>query len=137
VAWVVPKTNWISTDKENTTDFNRQKSNIAEVATVTLPSLYYFPANTAIADATRSTLPTQTLINTLEDNLLEIEDCGLTMPAGWGSSKVWTTLNPDYTDFNRWENNALLIYNMAESISERFAVSGTFVSGGHLLPRRV
>lgn len=132
-----PKTNWTISDYEHHPDFNRQKNNIAEAATVTLPNLYYFPAHTAISDATISTLPTQNIINTLEENLANIEDCGVTLPSEWGAAKTWTTGRPDYTDFNRWENNAKLISDMAERITDRFPVSGTFVSGGHLLPRRV
>lgn len=134
---ITPKTNWTSSDNETPTDFNRQKDNIEEIATVDLPSLYYFPAHTAIADVDRTTLPTRAKVNTLEENLAGIEDCGVPLPTEWGAAKTWTTGKPDYTDFNRWENNAKLISEMAERITDRFPVSGTFVSGGHLLPRRV
>lgn len=134
---ITPKTNWTSNEQETPTDFNRQKDNIEEIATVDLPSLYYFPEHTSIADVDRTTLPTRGKVNTLEDNLAGIEACGVPLPAEWGAAKTWTTGGPIFSDFNRWERNAQLVSEMVNRVAARFPVSGSLASGGHLLPRRI
>ena len=131
------KTNWKANDYVEPEDFNRQKASIQEVSVEILPSLFYFPVHTGISDANRSTLPKASLINTLEGNLRAIEDCVIPLPAEWVVSKTWTSGGPSFVDFNRWERNAKLIEEMAGLITARFPVSGSVVSSGHLLPRRI
>lgn len=129
MSWTVPKTNWTKNDYLNYDDFNKQKDNVSYIATVALPSLYYFPTHTSISDADGDTKPETALINTLESNLSGIEDCGISLPTAWEDSKTWTTDKPDYNDVNRWENDMLLIYNMILLIQQSFKLSGTFYAG--------
>jgi len=139
LVWEAPVCDHAATDQEYVADFNRQKNNIECAATVICPSLYYFPSNTEINDADRETLPLISLINTLENNITDIENCGVPLPASWQSSETWTLGgdNPDYTDFNRWESNAKLVYDTAESIMARWRPAGTFAAGqSNILPRR-
>lgn len=137
MAWVAPKTNWTSTTKNNSEDFSRQCDNIEHIATEILPSLYYHPEYNPVPAGDK---PTYNRYNTLEENLSAIAGCGITLPGGWGASKTWTPgeLNPTYQDTNRWERNALLLYQMADRIKRRWPVSGTFASGqSSILPRMV
>lgn len=138
MAWVAPKTDHTAFDFENVTDWNRQKGNIEHVATVDLPTLAYFPVLATIPDATISTIPKVALINTLEENLTAISDCGVPLPAEWLESKDWTSGGkPDYQDINRWENNVLLVHTAVQNAITRFRPAGTFTAGQtDILPRR-
>ncbi|GEM_PF-978600 len=134
------KTDWTAADFETAADFNRQKSNIEFVARDTLPGLYYFPEHTDIDDFADGDRPRIATINGLDGNTAGIETCGIPLPTEWGASKTWAAggTNPDYEDFNRWELNAKLIYEMAPRIRISFKPSGTFAAGqSNILPRRV
>jgi len=135
-----PKTDWTAADYETAGDFNRQKSNIEFAATDTLPGLYYFPLHTAIDDLDTADRPTIGILNTLEGNTAGIEACGIPLPGEWGASKTWAYpgTKPNYEDWNRWELNAKLIYDMAVRMRISFRPSGTFAAGqSDILPRRV
>ena len=133
-----PKTTWAANEYETPANWNRQKSNIEFIATETLPSLYYFPAHELVDAADPAKLPKISLVNRLEGNLAGIETCGIPLPAEWQNSKTWPTCAPSFADFNRWERNAKLIYDMAARIRIRWRPSGTFTAGqDNILPRRV
>ena len=138
MPWTTPKTNWTAQDYEDCADWNRQKDNIQHLATEVLPSLYYFPEHTEIADADELTLPTVSLVNTLEGNLAALTAAGLPSPDGWQDPKTWSAGDaPDYTDVNRWEISAWLYDDMAQRIRARHHVAGTIAAGqADILPRR-
>lgn len=132
---------------ENYTDFNRQKNNIAYIAGSVAADLGYYPEQTTMDDILASDIESAEgkeiawleSINTIESNLANIANSGASLPSGWQDSKTWVFggSNPDYSDFNRWESNAKLIYEMAERMKIRFRPAGTFASGqANILPRR-
>lgn len=122
---------WVSGMKalENYTDWNRQNANISTGGDV-VRSLGYSAPVSSMPVATMEDVPALEDVNKLEGNLSAIESCGLTMPVGWESSKMWAPgTGPAFADWNRWERNMVLLEEMAARISAAWYYSGDLYSG--------
>lgn len=70
---ITPKTDWTRYDFESVEDFNRQTYNIWYIATFVLPLLGLQPPHNTIGAVDTATTPLASLLNSLEDNIWEIE----------------------------------------------------------------
>lgn len=110
--WTEPKTNWVSTDKFNYTDYNRIKGNIEYLRELALEMYVNFPYTDMGSDKTGyADYPYADEFNALEDNLESMRES--TYLYDNADAKQWAEngRTPTYDDFNRLENACLNFYN--------------------------
>ena len=109
--WIDPKTNWVSTDYFNYSDYNRIKNNIAHLRNLSL-SLYINYQYEDMGDdkSGYSEFPYADEFNAIEDNLEIIKKN--TYDFYNSDKKQWhdNMRTPDYEDFNRLESACLKMY---------------------------
>jgi hypothetical protein len=111
MSWTTPKTDWEGTDNFNLADYNRITGNIQAMAD--LGSLMYFITISEMETADVETWYIVDLLNTIEDNLDEINNATYRLSY---EKKTWTEnrVAPNYEDFNRWETFSGQIYQKLE-----------------------
>lgn len=117
--WTEPKTDWVSTDYFNISDYNRIKNNIAYLRELALEVFVDFPFEDMGDDKTSySEYPYADEFNALENNLESLREN--TFLFDDAEAKQWYENQrvPNYEDFNRLERACLLFYNGFNSIKE-------------------
>lgn len=110
--WTQPKTDWVSTDKFNYTDYNRIKGNIEYLRELALELYVNFPYTDMGNDKTGyAEYPYADEFTALEDNLEYMREN--TFLYDDSDAKQWdeNARTPTYEDFNRIENACLNFYN--------------------------
>lgn len=110
--WLEPKTDWVSTDKINFSDFNRIKNNIAYLKDKAYELYVPFSFTDMGEDkVSYSEFPYADEFNNLERNLDAFKDN--LYPFWSGETKEWVEnqYTPTYEDLNRIESACLYIYN--------------------------
>lgn len=110
--WTTPKTNWLSTDYFNYSDYNRIKNNIAYIKELSTEMFPDFQSEEMGNDKTSyAEYPYADEFNALENNLELLRNN--TFPFDNSGAKQWyeNQRTPNYEDFNRIENACLLFYN--------------------------
>ena len=137
--WIEPKINWKPTDYYNIEDWKRVRSNLEHVWSWMilnrLPNQFLLETDTGRG---RDELPYVHLVNNMEKNLAYLQNVfGVTFTENV-AQKTWYsrldalyTVNPDYTDWNRWEIILKRVYESIQYIDTYiFApISGTCYSG--------
>lgn len=137
--WINPKTNWRKQDYFYLSDWNRIVTNI-----VYIHDLYgaTFQLKDTTLESTDS-LPFYDIVNDLEYNLQQLFlvylDYSQYFPGNIEHTQVtWFpvtaseyTRNPDFTDFNRWEDLLLNLYDWWQHYNDanRSLFAGTFYAG--------
>lgn len=109
--WVEPKTDWVSTDYINYTDYNRIKNNIDYLKDLALSLYLPFAFEEMSPDkSSYSDFPYADEFNALENNLDIIR--GHTYSFFGDESKQWYPNNrtPTYEDMNRLESACLKLF---------------------------
>lgn len=114
MAWETPKTNWVSTDRFNISDYNRIKNNIVYLEEIGNEVYKSFVLSEMGEDKTSyAGFWTPAEFNLFETNLELIKQ---NFPASdIGASKVFFENGPfiDYQELNRIESALLKYYTMA------------------------
>ena len=114
MAWETPKTNWVSTDRFNISDYNRIKNNIVYLEEIGNEVYKSFVLSEMGEDKTSyAGFWTPAEFNLFETNLELIKQ---NFPASdIGTSKVFFENGPfiDYQELNRIESALLKYYTMA------------------------
>lgn len=114
--WIEPKTDWVSTDKINYSDYNRIKNNIAYLRELALTVYTDFSWQDMGVDKTSNVqYPYADEFNALEDNLESLRQN--TFLFDDSDPKQWyqNQRGPSYEDFNRLERACLLFKEGFES----------------------
>lgn len=114
--WIEPKTDWVSTDKINYSDYNRIKNNIAYLRELALTVYTDFSWQDMGVDKTSNVqYPYADEFNALEDNLESLRQN--TFLFDDSDPKQWyqNQRTPNYEDFNRLERACLLFKEGFES----------------------
>lgn len=114
--WTEPKTDWVSTDFFNLSDYNRIKNNIAYLRDLALTVYTDFSWQEMGVDKTSyAQYPYADEFNALEDNLESLRQN--TFLFDDSDSKQWyeNQRTPNYEDFNRLERACLLFKEGFES----------------------
>ena len=82
MAWVTPKTNWVSNDYYNYTDLNRVETNIAEVRSYLISIGYEVTPIDFITNRTNLSYDLTDSLNRIEDNL-DAMRCAFITPLDW------------------------------------------------------
>ena len=117
--WTEPKTDWVSTDFFNLSDYNRIKNNIAYLRELALTVYTDFSWQEMGADKTSyAQYPYADEFNALEDNLESLRQN--TFLFDDSDPKQWyeNQRTPNYEDFNRLERACLLFYQGFNSIAK-------------------
>lgn len=114
MAWQTPKTNWISTDRFNISDYNRIKNNIEYLGEIGNEIYHYFTLADMGDDKTSyAGYWTPAEFNLFESNLEVIKQ---NFPdSNIGTRKTFFENGPfiDWEELNRIESALLAYYNMA------------------------
>lgn len=127
MAWITPKTDWTDDEsvKYNFNDINRVENNINEIRLYLISIGYTVPAITVISGRTNTSIDYISSVNRIEGNLTILKDSFL-MPSGWLNGITWTVgTGFDYTHANRWENNAKILYELAQNVYNYFKYCGS------------
>lgn len=141
MAFQTPKTNWVSTDHFNISDWERVRGNLEFINSWFKD--HNWPSSVLESMSTPrgiNELPTVDLVNRLERNLTLIHATTGIPIAEWRDSKVWYarldalySANPTYDDWNRWEELAKRLKESIDYVSTYLyqRISGTFYSGSN------
>lgn len=142
MSWQTPKTSWTVNDYYNLADLQRVVDNLIYLKQQ-LANIGYYSNDLETIDVTRGelTLPTVQLINKIEANLDTIAQAvGDWVEDTWDGRVVWVARtstqwvrNPNYTDWNRWEQLTVLVISTIQLIlSQKNRLSaGGFYAGGN------
>lgn len=125
--WLDPKTDWVSTDKINFSDYNRIKNNIAYLKDKAFELCVPFEFQEMGSDkASYYDIPYADEFDNLERNLDAFKDN--LYPFWLGDTKEWVEnqYTPTYEDLNRIESACFTIYNglkRQESCTNRLSVT--------------
>ena len=115
MAWITPKTDWVSSDYFNIEDYSRIRGNIQYVYEYAL-QLYKFFGINAMQERTLGGAVAAELLNDVENNLDKIvENTYNLIEYRPGKSFEPGQAAWNYDDLNRIERNLLLIITMLES----------------------
>lgn len=117
--WIEPKTDWVSTDYFNLSDYNRIKNNITYLRELALTVYTDFSWQDMGVDKTSyAQYPYADEFNALENNLESLRQN--TFLFDDSDAKQWyeNQRTPNYEDFNRLERACLLFYNGFGNIAE-------------------
>lgn len=134
MAWIVPKTDWKSSDYFLLSDWQRIISN-AEYLYNLVNAQFSFRDCTL---ANTAALPYYDIINNLERNLEDLWDALVTgtyisRPIWYARTSSQWTRNPNYSDFNSWESIELSVFTIYNTVTNPQNVlrSGTFFAGSN------
>lgn len=123
--WIVPKLNWIPTDKINFADWNRIENDSQEVCNYLNSIGYAIPAITTNLTRDITSIDKLSSINRIEQNIEAIRTNFLTPPNYLGT-RVWDVNSLcDYNDAIRLETNVNLLYSMGILVFNSFVYCGT------------
>lgn len=109
MVWITPKTDWVSSDKINTYDFNRIVNNLLYLQSEieNIQSNSELPGEKAITD-----YPFASMLNDIENELERINR--VTYNFNIGTKKTYTANGHpfDYNELNRIEGATLKIHNV-------------------------
>lgn len=135
MSWSTPKTDWVESNFFNVSDWNRIKDNMTYLADELAAAGYTRPVVTDIS-LSRDTmsLPTYDLVNKLEVNLLNIKNVLSSIAPGietWYArlSSLYSR-NPNYGDWNRWEEILKQVYTDLQHIRDSWIYCGEINCGG-------
>lgn len=117
--WTEPKTDWVSTDYVNYSDYNRIKNNIEYLRDLSLELFPDFPFEDMGDDKNSyAQYPYADEFTALEDNLESLRQN--TFLFDDANAKEWydNMPTPTYEDFNRLERACLLFYNGFNNVSK-------------------
>ena len=109
--WQEPKTNWVSTDFFNFSDYNRIKNNIQYLRELSISLFYDVPYEEMGDDKNSYTqYPYADEFNAMEQNLENMREYAFLYDNA--DMRTWydNAPTPNYEDFNRLENACLLFY---------------------------
>lgn len=119
--WIEPKTDWVSSDYFNYSDYNRIKNNIAYLRSAALELYVDFPYSDMGDDKSGyDQFPYADEFNLMESNLESIKNNTFAFYSD--DRKTWyeNQRTPSYIDFNRLESACLSIYDGLQRQSKRF-----------------
>lgn len=141
MSWSTPKVTWQATEFYNTEDWDRVRNNLIYCNQWFIDHNYpSVQLNPLVLDRGRAELPTPILVNKLEDNLKMLYDIFGVPFTEWQPREYWYgrleglySRNPNYTDWNRWEQLPKRIKESLDYIETYFwhRVSGTFKCGNY------
>lgn len=133
MAWITPKTNWLTSDSYNFSDINRVENNTVEVRSYLVSIGYDIPTITTITNRNNFSYDLVPSVNRIEANLDTIRTNFFT-PPNWLSSVIWDA-DTKFTNYhaNRWESNVQLLYDYAQLAFQAYRYCGTFNSGQEVL----
>lgn len=111
MAWITPKTNWISTDYFNIGDYNRIKSNLIWLQGMINQVYPDISIAEMGSDKTYSDYIYADEFNLFETNLAAMKNWIAPMGIGNGFLYSENAPTPDYNELNRIENAILTMYN--------------------------
>ena len=137
--WTEPKVNWKPTDYYNIEDWKRVRSNLEHIWSWII--INRLPSYTLLETDTgreRNELPYVHLVNNMEQNLAQLRSAfGVDFTENV-AQKTWYsrldalyTINPNFTDWNRWEMILKRVYESIQYIDTYIfaSISGTCYSG--------
>lgn len=129
MAWITPKTNWVSSDYFNIGDYNRIKNNLVWLQGM-VNQVYPSMSISAMGnDKTHSDYIYADEFNLFETNLDAIKSWIVSLGIGNGILYSENAPTPDYNELNRIESAMLKIYdNLTGQIAGRPTLS--FVLNG-------
>lgn len=112
MAWITPKTNWLSSDRLNIADYNRIKNNIAYLRELAIKAYNEFSIADMGADKDYDAWYYSNEFNTMENNLELINN--KTYIRDIGDKDVFKDNGTfiDYVELNRIEEATLLLYKL-------------------------
>ena len=115
MAWITPKTDWVSTDYFNAVDYNRIKNNLDQISDM-VGSLYLTTEldGEILPDATYVDRPSAYKLNQIELRLASLADL---VGADFGDSVTFSDfgLSIRFDELNRIESASLTLYNMVKN----------------------
>jgi len=125
MAWVTPKTDWVSSDYYNFADLNRVENNANEIAALIATFTNPITLDSVNTSRDNTSIEFYDSLNRIENNILAF---AIYLPLVWVTPKTnWASLsNFDYSDANRLEGNLLALYNMINNIIAEFRYCGQF-----------
>lgn len=133
MAWIVPKLDWLSTDKINFADWNRIENNAQFVASYLNSIGYTIPAITVNVARDNTSIDKLSSINRIEQNLESIRTNFIT-PIGYPGTRAWTVTSLfDFNDAIRLESDVNQLYNLGILVFQSFVYCGTQKSGAQEL----
>lgn len=134
MTWIVPKTDWKSSDYFLLSDWQRIISNAKYLYNLVNAQFSFRDCTLANTAA----LPYYDIINNLERNLEDLWDALVTgtyisRPIWYARTSSQWTRNPDYSDFNSWESIELSVFTIYNTVTNPQNVlrSGTFFAGSN------
>lgn len=133
MAWITPKTNFVSTDYYNYSDFNRVENNINEVRNYLNSIQYPIPSIPVVTNRTNTSIDYVSSINRIENNIKTL--CtNFVYPPGFIAVKTWSNLlGFSHSDANRLEVNINALYLCAQKVYEGYKYCGATTCGGGYL----
>lgn len=117
--WTDPKTDWVSTDYFNLSDYNRIKNNITYLRELALTVYTDFSWQDMGVDKTSyAQYPYADEFNALENNLESLRQNTFLFDDSGVKQWYENQRTPNYEDFNRLERACLLFYNGFSNIAE-------------------
>lgn len=115
MAWITPKTDWVSTDYFNAVDYNRIKNNLSQISNMV--GTLYLTTNLdgeILPDATYVDRPSAYKLNQIELRLASLADL---VDADFGDSVTFSDfgLSIRFDELNRIESASLTLYNMVKN----------------------
>lgn len=130
MAWITPKTNWISTDYFNIGDYNRIKGNLIWLQGMINQVYPDISIAEMGSDKTYSDYIYADEFNLFETNLATMKNWIAPMGIGNGILYSENAPTPDYSELNRIESAMLKIYdNLTGQIIGRPTLSFTLNGG--------
>lgn len=114
MAWITPKTNWVSTDKIFVADFNRITGNLAYLKTLS-EQIYAYTIDTLPDTQTRSDFPYASELNAIETVLDQINTNTYSFNIGETQTYVANGHPFDYNELNRIESATLKLYETMQA----------------------
>lgn len=111
MAWITPKTNWVSTDYFNIGDYNRIKGNLEWLQGMINQVYPPISISTMGADKTYSDYIYADEFNLFETNLTLMKNWIVPLGIGNGILYSENTPTPDYNELNRIESAMLKMYD--------------------------
>lgn len=136
MAWITPKTNWVSSDFINYTDYERIRGNLDHLHDLSAELYYGMPnLNPMVAKASYSDYPYASEWNALEINLHRIFSNIVTVRSIGNQMTFYDNgTTPNYEELNRIESAMLNMYNtLTGQASGRLTLSFV-LNGGTIQP---
>jgi len=132
MAWLTPKTNWLSTDYINAADFNRIEGNINFVANY-MNSNYFRQSSfiDSVTNRSHASLDFISSINRVEGYLTQLVS-KMPTPIGWQTPKTWSPgMGFYFSDANRLESSAQQLSDTVTTVVANYRMCGTQICGNN------